>query len=236
MHIDNVIFGLDGSPIYEGMWELTSRAWSRLGVTPHVFCISDRPLSETHGTVHRLPASEFRPRWLAPCAMLWGACRIPGVNMISGIDQVPLSDCWLRVCRAMAPCDMTIGFAGAPGYQEPFCGMRHYPTSHVVARREVWSAVLQPGDWQTCVSGLAGRQWRTMWPGWGQDERWFAESLAEAHGLIVANLPAEFFAAWDRARLDRDRNDMPAADQEYSEMHLHRPLESNPREWLELVA
>jgi len=234
MTINNVIFGLDSSPMYGGMWEIASRAWSRLGVSPHVFCIGNRPLSEDHGIVHRLPESDICPAWLAPCAMLWGACQVPGINMVSGIDQIPLSDCWLTVCRSVAPCDVVIGFAGAPGYQEPFHGLRHYPTSHIVASREVWSAVLPPCGWEKCAGGLLGRQWRTMWPGWGQDERWFAECMAMTE-ISVARLPAEFFEAWDRARLDRARGDMPVPGRRYVEAHLYRPIEANPPEWMALV-
>jgi hypothetical protein len=73
-----------------------------------------------------------------------------------------------------------------------------------------------------------------MWPGWGQDERWIAECLAESD-VAAARLPAEFFQSWDRARLDRARDDMPEPGREYTEIHLHRPIEANPAAWLELA-
>lgn len=231
MRITNVIFALDSCELYRGCWELASRAWARLGVRPHLFAVGDVPASEEWGEVHRLdPMPRHRP-WMTTIALVWGACQVPGVNMTSGIDQIPLSDSWLQICESTGPCDMICGFAGAPGYQ----GTGVVPSSHVVASQDTWRAVLTPGSYHDAVAGASGL--KVMWPelDWGHDEAWLAAGLKSYLGLVNF-FPPEFFAAWDAARLDRARGDMPVAGQEYSEMHLHRPLSANPPEWLALCA
>jgi hypothetical protein len=246
MTIDNVIFGWDGDPKYAGMWELVSRVWSGYGVKPHLWLAGyggkDVQASEEWGEVHRLPVPEYGLPWFGACAMLWGATEVEGVNMVSGIDQVPLSKAWLNVV-ADVDCwstDMVVGFAGAGGpYRKRVDNVRYYPSSHVVAHKWAWSWVLRGRyrmGWGEVVKRLASGVYRTMWDGWGHDEAWLAHGI---HGVGVdlrLNLFSElFFEEWDRARLDRDRGDMPVAGKEYVEMHLHRPLEANPKEWLALV-
>jgi len=227
MRIDNVIFCWDGNPLFAGMWEIVSRRWSRLGVQPHLFIVGDARVSGPYGYVHRLqPMPEHRP-WMTTIALLWGACQVPGVNMTSGIDQVPTSTAWLRVCSGTGPCDMICGFAGAPGYH----GTAYVPSSHVVAGRETWAAMLTPGGYADAVAAASGLT--TIWPDWGHDEAWLAAGLQRSHA-IVNRLPPRFFREWDAARLDRARGDMPAPGREYSELHLHRPLSANPPEWLAL--
>lgn len=251
MTIDRIIFCYDGHPEYAGMYELQRRLWAKLGIEATLMivgdAVADMPGSIRLETVPDLPQDPPGGRnWKATMALLHGPRLFPGETiMVSGIDQFPLSRMFLEAVAPLPEDAMLIALGGIGGsYDKLFNGVQYYPSSHVVARQDIWEKVMAPApkDFGEFLCWAWDQDFEVMWPdhavAWGMDEAVLGHLLAKS-GVNPIVPPKAQFKDWDARRLGRGAKavfteDLLKAGQ-YSELHAHRPLPPGERDLIERV-
>lgn len=247
MKIDRVIFCFDGHPDYAGMYELQRRLWAKLGIQATLMIVGDSvpdmPGSIRLETDNDLPQDPPGGRnWKSTMALLHGPRLFPGETiMASGIDQFPLSRAFINHLDKVPDDAFVVAFGGIGGsYDKLFDGVRYYPSSHVVARHDLWEQVMAPAprDFPEFLRWAWVQGYEVMWPdhavGWGMDEAVLGHLLTKS-GVKPHVFSKRWFDDWNARRRGRGCRSVRAKLHigEDTELHAHRPLPPDERDVIE---
>lgn len=156
--IDRAIIVWNGNPFYNSYWNFISKIWkNNFGITPTLIYVGepskevcDYHLCEQYGEIHFLPEVKevvVNPSrdWAVTWALFYGATLFPDdVCMTHGVDQVPLSDKFLRDMDAydFEKGDYVIGLVDAH-YNEDW----HVSSNHVAKGSTYKTALSIEDDW-----------------------------------------------------------------------------------------
>lgn len=152
MKIDRVIFCLDNNPSYCYFWNNYAYIWKKYyGIQPTLFFLGEEnelknSIDVTVGDVFRLDyiqeISDPAPNWLVTWSLFWGASQFGEETcFLSGVDQIPISDYYLKKSTPINQDDYVIFFADAyENYNQDTLGYWNtvtnvmYPSSHHISK------------------------------------------------------------------------------------------------------
>lgn len=240
MKIDRVVFCLNSNPLYRNFWNVFSRVWKdKFDITPTLLFsgseeeLRAQELSEQYGEIIRLnpvPEVVVDPTldWSITWALFWGPTLFPeDVCLTSGIDQLPLSDMFMKLIKDIPEDDYVVGFSDA------YTGCSHFPSSHHVAKGKNYKKIYDiDSSWENEVKKVfkSAKTRHTNLPSnlWGLDELYSSEVL-RSHPEFPekVHLIKEFHTSWNPRRLCRSRlwgwDKAALKNGEYSELHAPRP-------------
>lgn len=105
MKIDRVLFSLNASPLYRGMWDIVSKVYTqKTNMIPTLIFVgtqeeADAEIKESYGEVVVLPKHEkyiARPEldWTVPWTLYWATANLfpDDICTMSGIDEIPCNN------------------------------------------------------------------------------------------------------------------------------------------------
>ena len=111
MKVDRVVFCLNTSPLYSGMWDIVSKVYAKkTNLIPTLIFVgtqeeADREIKENYGEVYVLPRhDEFIVRkdldWTVSWTLHWAVANMfpDDVCQSSGIDEIPCDDTMEKLC------------------------------------------------------------------------------------------------------------------------------------------
>lgn len=254
--IDRVIFSLTNNPDYLGFWNFVSKVYHvKFDTTPTLFFSGNQVefdelrknkiLSDEHGEVfllNRVPNIAIESKdWTCTWGAYFGVSRFENERcMISGIDQIPLGDRFLRMINPLLKEDKYIvGFSD--GYTHAGAD---FPSSHHVGFGRQFKSIYEIDEsWSSELMKIYS--WRSNLPNfregmslWGIDEAYSSflirKKLKEESDDKI-ELVKNFHSEWGSRRIDRSIGRIRVCDElmeavrsgELSEYHSIRPFEAN---------
>jgi len=255
--IDRVIFSLTDNPDYLGFWNFISKLYrTKFDITPTLFFSGDdhefdrltssKVLSDEYGEVHLLTRSRNvaieSKDWSCVWGAFYGASKFNNERcMISGIDQIPLGDRFIRrVIDSVREDKYVVSLSDGYTHENA-----DFPSSHHIALgsqfRELYSI---DDDWHREVEKLFN--WRFNLPRyyegmslWGIDEAYSSSIIRKKMNddscKIKVDLKRGFQSEWGSRRVDRSNGRLRVSAEllaeiksgELSEYHSVRPFEAN---------
>lgn len=240
MKIDRVFFCLNNNPLYTGFWNVVSKVYLKaFNITPTLVFYGEKyeavslNLSEDYGEITCIPRLKnftinHNREWYVPLTLFFAAAKYSNeVCMTSGIDQIPLSDLFLKEIEKYDDNKYVVAFSDA--YKEPF-----YPSSHHVAKGSLFKKVHNVSDnFEHEIEKALSCKNDPSLPNdlWGLDERYTSKMLDSFDKDAIILVKNFFYERWVPRRLDRSTilqtgysTDL-ASNKAYSEFHSVRPYE-----------
>lgn len=240
MKVDRILFCLNNNPNYIDFWNINSKIWRlKFDVIPTLFFVGDEKeveelnLSKEFGEIIVLPdikedlCNGHDRKWYITWALFYGASLFPNdICMTSGIDQIPLSDIFLKRIEDVSDDKYVVGFADAYGIKD------FYPSSHHVATGKLYKKKFEiTDDWAGEVQRLYEKRgnYKNLYDSayWGLDENYTSEMITKMNSDVFFN--NDFFhPTWKTRRIDRayglkyEFNKL--MNGWYTELHAPRPF------------
>jgi hypothetical protein len=255
---DRVILVLNNNPMYIDLWNYSSKHWkNKYGIIPTLFFYGNEipeKLSEEFGEIYKLPHIEeatVNPSrdWVCTWGLFYGASQFSeDVCMLCGLDQLPLSDKFLRdIEKYNFDKDYVVGIGDA--YSVPSSPFNWFPSSHHVAKGKIYKKALKlNGSWEEQVIEVFKKRknYGQMYPG-SESDFWGLEELHSTHLLKQYEHCVVHNGFWDGGlnenRIDtRDKtykssfidiNKLKSGG--YSEICLPRPINQKTEEFIKFL-
>ena len=251
MKVDRIIFGLNKNPVYTSFWNIFAPIWvKKYNIIPTLIFVGTEEemnscnLSTSFGEIIRLdPVEEVVVNknldWSVTWALFWGASMFPNeICMTSGIDQLMLSDKFIKLLEPISDEKYVIGFADAYDDKD------FYPSSHNVAKDKTFKHIFEIEDeWSKEVKKVFDAVKSGKFPEksinlmWGLDECYASDKIVQYEESFSEKLEDSniiyfeiFRNYWKNSRIDRDGINISynkdwLKSGRYSELHSPRPYE-----------
>ena len=145
--IDNVIMSSNNDPTYLDHWPRVARCWRMLGFNPVLAWITDDGSRmaelERFGSVVRLyPVPCIPDGNLAKVSRMILAQQLPGINMLSDVDMMPLAGDYFRTATAEYEPGTLLSLS-SDAYKKWASPNRH-PICYLVADSQAWTSLVNP--------------------------------------------------------------------------------------------
>jgi hypothetical protein len=234
MKIDYAIVSSNSNPEYLDFWPFVAKAWRKIGITPILVFLYKKgeevlfdSLKE-HGDILPLPVL---PSWdivnQAQTSRLYAATKIKGVNLISDIDMLPISEGYYKnsvaeiedVCLVSYTADViNTGF---------YLRIPQYPMCYLAAHNSTFKEIIGDYEWEEFVISFMKERM-----GYGSDQRVFYKRL-----MNWGDNPTRFVKlkrGWEAGRafnrLDKVKWEWGERELENGELfdcHMPRPYSKN---------
>ena len=96
MKIDYAVMSSDDNPLYLDFWDVVSKLWNKLNITPVLLYFGEGNPSEQYGKVVRMKSEINKP--IVPCwaRYWWAGQQDEKVCIITDIDMLPLSEWYFK--------------------------------------------------------------------------------------------------------------------------------------------
>lgn len=219
MKIEYALHSCNENPYYLDFWEVVSKSWLKIGVTPVLVIISDRDERiEENGTIviymKKLP--QFTEVFQSMVSRIWAWNLVDGNCIISDIDMMILSGKYFTENAEIFDEETLVSYSSDA--KERF---GQIASCYMLANSKLMKPIIGHDNWQDFAKELADNTGQ----GWGAEQWWFEEATKKAPK--VAHLKRGFNSAGiAHRRLDRiswNYRDEDVKAGVYYDAHLLRP-------------
>lgn len=222
MKIDRVVIALDNNQNYADFWDITSYVWKeKFKIKPTlIFNGTKEEFARLNLNTENceyiilnkiLEVSESKPDWSVTWSLFWGASQFKDDTcMLSGIDQIPISNLFFETIKKYSSDKFIVGFADAYseydintlGYFNIATNVM-YPSSHLVGYGNNFKEIFEiDDDWEKEIIKVHSSKDRyhlknKFYPNklWGLDECYASEKIS-LYTNINKIVYMDFF--WDK--------------------------------------
>lgn len=219
MKVDRVIFCVDENPKYYSFWNDYGYIWHKhFKLIPTLFFVGsknvfDNNINHSVGETFHLEyipeISDPSPNWLVTWSLFWGAAQFPNdVCFLSGIDQIPLSNYYIKESLNYKDDEYLVFFSDAyDGYNSSTLGYWNnenhhlYPSSHHIAKGKTFKDIYDiDDDWKKEANKVYRSRSKFVLnniyydqsPLWGMDECYSSLLLSKYHDQTVVKFLSKF--------------------------------------------
>lgn len=179
MKIDNAIVSSNNNPTYLDFWPFVANAWKKIGISPVLVYLylrgEENKITELEkwGKVLALP---LLGSWdvvnQAQTSRLYAATKIEGVNLISDVDMLPISEKYFKSSVAEIGEEFLVSYTADVIDKGFYLRNPQYPMCYLAARNSTFKEIIGDYNWEEFIISFMKERM-----GYGSDQRIFYKRL-----------------------------------------------------------
>jgi hypothetical protein len=234
MKIDHAIVSSNNNPTYLDFWPFVAKAWRKIGITPvlvYLYLRGEEDKVEELEKWGKVIALPLLASWdvvnQAQTSRLYAATKIEGVNLISDVDMLPISESYFKNTVAEIGEECLASYTADVIDKGFYLKNPQYPMCYLAAHNSTFREIIGDYEWEGFIISFMKERM-----GYGSDQRVFYKRLmnwsANATRFVKLKRGWEEGRAFNR--LDKVKWQWGERELESGELfdcHMPRPYSKN---------